>query len=396
MRFFIVILISSFFCLSSRGQEMHPSVSGALQFSKSIQSDDLAAAYAGTSEKFRKVNSLDDFRGFLAESGVAKWQGFTPGRATANQDQSLAIVNLKAKDSGGKSRTVTVGMIKEPDAYRMEYFFARPGGISGIPPVDDAEAATVLAEESLKSLAAAIKSGDFSSYLSTLPMKFRQQYGNDTIASLGKQLNATRYGPASAMPGKLEFNGPGTWSDGHARYRFDIPYPDRKRKLRLHFIAHTPESETNAWPNRWELVYFPAASPALAEPEEAEASGIIRTVLTDLFAGFRAGDLKAFPEAGAPFFREVVPLSRFAGAFPAFTGENAVDFSEWKPEEAEILESSLIGDHKAVWKAEVVIPTPNQPVYATLNLMNETGAWQFSGVTVHSKSPEQRRSPSAK
>ena len=89
-----------------------------------------------------------------------------------------------------------------------------------------------------------------------------------------------------------------------------------------------------------------------------------------------------------------MPLPRFSAAFPAFTGENAVDFSGWKPGEAEIVEDSLVGRNKAVWKAEVVIPTPNQPVYATLNLMNETGAWEFSGVTFHSKSPEQRRSAS--
>lgn len=383
-----LLLLSAVVPVSVFAQEAHPGVTAALTFIEHVMKGENEAAYQGASQKFRSVNSMEQFENFVSKMEAGNLKTFEVTKATASQDGSSVTVIGKGKNKEGKGRQAIVGVAKEGENYGMAYFRVRTFGTSAPPPVNDTEAAMKLANGALQRVAGCLESGDFAPYLDEISTIHRQTFGDDMLVSIVKQLDATRYGPVSGLADRLKPGQPASMSGELARYHFVVDYPDLKRRLLLEFVSLWSEPNPDPWPSRWQLQFL-EPDPTTEKPSPEETTALARETLTGLLNGLAQNNLEPFYRNGSPFFQEVVPLQNFQASFPAFTG-NQIDFSEWKPEEAEVLNTELSGTVGRPLSVEVLIPTPTEPAYATLTFLKETGAWEFSGIFFHSKSPEQR------
>lgn len=385
---FPFLLLSIFLPFTALSQETHPGVVAALSFIEQVMKGENEAAYQGASQKFKSVNSMEQFEKFVAEMDAGDLKSFEITKGTASDDGTSLTIKGKAKNSEGKGRQVTIGIAKEGERYGMSYFRVRTFGTSGLPPVKDPEAAAKLATGTLQRVADSIASGDFGPYLDEISVIHRQTFGDDALVSIVKQLDASPYGPVSEFVDRVQPGKPASMNGELARYHFVVDYPDLKRRLLLEFVSLWGEPNSDPWPSRWQLQFF-NPEPSTEKPSSEEATELARSSLTKLFSGLAEKNLESFYAEAAPFFQEVVPLQNFESSFPAFTS-NEVDFSSWKPAEAKVLSSELTGEVSKPLVIEVLIPTPAEPAYATLTFLKETGTWQFSGIFFHSKSPEQR------
>ena len=388
MRILLPALVCFTLPVLSFAQETHPGVAAALKFIERIIEGENDAAYESASQKFRSVNSKEQFQHFVSQMNAGELTSFEVTKATASQDGSSVTVNGKGKNKDGKGRQVTMGAVREGESYGMSFFRVRSFGTSAPPPINDPEASLTLAKSTLQRLAACLESGNFDPYLAEIAMIHRQTLGDQMLVGIVRQLNETRYGPVSGMIDRLQPGRPATMSGDLARYHFVVDYPESKRRLLLEFVSLWSEPNSDPWPNRWQLQFYDPDT-AVTEPSKEEITILAREAVTGLLSGLREGNIEPFYSEAGPFFREVVTLQSFKDSFPAFT-RNQVDYSAWRPQEAEVLSTKLAGTVGKSLTVEISIPTPTDPAYATLTFLKENETWDFSGINFHSKSPEER------